>query len=80
METSTAPTLIPCEPRTGGPAWRAAEAEGHDMSLIVESLRTEVWERFQTNDSALTLALMMRSASKTQHGGPGENPRATHRA
>jgi len=73
VETSTAPTLIPCEPRTGGPAWRAAEAEGHDMSLIVEALRIEVWERFQTNDSALTLALTLRGALQKQHGGSLED-------
>ena len=78
MPTTEAPTLAPCEPRTGGPEWRAAEAEGHDMSLIVEALRLPVWERFKTNDSALSLALALRRAMKEQHGGSRTNPDATH--
>ena len=78
MEKVTAPNLVPCEPRTGGPAWRAAEAEGNDMSLIVEALRQPVWERFKMNDSALSLALALRQAMKEQHGGSRANSNSTH--
>ena len=78
MLTIEAPTLAPCEPRTGGPEWLAAEAEGHDMSLIVEALRQPVWERFKTNDSALSLALTLRQAMKEQHGGSRANPGPAH--
>ena len=50
------------------------------MSLIVEALRIEVWERFQTNDSALTLALTLRGALQKQHGGSLEDFGPTDRA
>ncbi|KAB2648076.1 MAG: hypothetical protein DVB27_01990 [Verrucomicrobia bacterium] len=68
----------PCALRTDGPEWRAAEAAGHDMSLIVETLRQSVWERFKMNDSALSLALMLRQAMTEQYGGPRANPDTAH--
>jgi hypothetical protein len=78
MEKVSAPNLVPCEPRTGGPAWRAAEAEGFDMSLIVETLRMPVAERLRQHDLALTSALSLRQAFIEQHGGIGKTDRATH--
>lgn len=49
-------TLAPCEPATGGPAWRAAEADGHDMTLIRDSMRISVLERIQQHADALAFA------------------------
>ena len=69
MEKSVAHKIKPFEPRTGGPAWRAAEAEGHDMSLIVETLRMPVAERMRQHDIALSAALDLRAAFVQQHGG-----------
>jgi len=62
VETTTAPTLTPCEPRTGGPAWLAAEEAGHDMSLIAANLRLNVAERLRLHDLALSAVLGQREA------------------
>ena len=78
MNADELSTFEPGELRTGGPAWRAAEADGHDMSLIVEALRQPVWERFKTNDSALSLVLMMRQAMHEQYGGPRATSDTAH--
>ena len=78
MEKATLPPLEPCEPRTGGPAWRAAEAEGHDMSLIAEALRMPVAERMRMHDMALSAALELREAFVKQHGGIRKADRAAH--
>ena len=69
MEKSAAHKIKACEPRTGGPAWHAAEAEGHDMSLIVENLTQPVWDRLPTHQSALGFALMLREAGAKLRGG-----------
>lgn len=55
--------------QTVGPAWRAAEDYGLDMSLVADSLRKTAWERIQEHQSALDLALMLRKAYIEQHGG-----------
>ena len=69
MKKTASLKFEPCEPRIGGPAWRAAEAEGHDMSLIVETLRMPVAERMRQHDMALSAALDLRAAFVQQHGG-----------
>lgn len=70
--------VAPCEPRTGGPAWREAEADGNDMSLIVEALRMPVEERMRMHDTALSAALEMREAFIKQHGGIRETDCAAY--
>ena len=42
-------------PPDAGPAWRAAFADGIDMSLIEENLKRSPWERLLANDRALAL-------------------------
>jgi hypothetical protein len=51
-----------------GPAWRAAEEFGLDMSLVAAALRLSVWERMQQHRSALNLALKLRAAYEEQNG------------
>jgi hypothetical protein len=68
MQEAENPNLRPCEPRTGGPAWQAAEAEGFDMSLIVVALRMPVAERLRMHDMALSAALSLRESFVKQHG------------
>ena len=68
----------PCDLRIGGPAWREAEADGHDMSLIVEALRMPVAERMRMHDMALSAVLELREAFIKQHGGIRETDRAAH--
>jgi hypothetical protein len=55
-----------------GPAWRAAEEFGIDMSLVEDSLRKPVWRRIQEHRSALSLALKLRAAYEQQYGRPRE--------
>jgi hypothetical protein len=54
---------------TPGPAWRAAEESGIDMSLVADSLRRPVWERIQQHRAALDTLLMLREAYIQQYGG-----------
>jgi len=73
--------IVPLEPadlQLGGPAWRAAEAAGHDMSLIVEALRMPVSERLRQHDLALNAALSLREAFLQQYGGTGKAHHETH--
>jgi len=51
-----------------GPAWRAAEEFGLDMSLVAAALCLSVWERMQQHRSALNLALKLRAAYEEQNG------------
>jgi hypothetical protein len=51
-----------------GPAWRAAEAMGIDMSLIELALTKTVWERWEDHDRALSEACMLREAVEEQYG------------
>ena len=55
-----------CEPRIGGPAWKAAEAEGHDMTLVASLLRLPVVARFKVHHAALATVSMLRDA-KLEH-------------
>lgn len=55
---------------TPGPAWRAAEEYGIDMSLVVDSLRRPVWERILQHQAALDTLLMLREAYVQQYGRP----------
>lgn len=43
-------------------AWKQAEAEGMDMSLIECNLERSIWERMVVHDRALTLATELRAA------------------
>ena len=65
LQVAEDPPLLPAK----GPAWRAAEAYGRDMSQVEAALRKPVWERIQDHRSALNLGLMLRKAYLEQHGG-----------
>jgi hypothetical protein len=60
-----APTLSP-----PGPAWRAAEAAGYDMSLVEEALRLTPIERIRANDRAVRMADSLRQAMEKRLGRP----------
>jgi len=60
-------SLVAHEPRTNGPAWKAAEAEGHDMTVVASLLRMSLPERFKAHRAALTAVNMLRGA-KLEHG------------
>lgn len=47
-----------------GPAWRAAEAYGCDMSLIEDNLRSTPLERIRILDRVLNTALSLRRAKE----------------
>jgi hypothetical protein len=55
-------------PPDAGPAWRAAYADGIDMSLIEENLRRTPWERLLANDRALAMLRAIDDA-KIRHDG-----------
>lgn len=55
-------------PPDAGPAWRAAFAQGIDMSLIEENLRLTPWERLLANDRALALVRALQQAKPVTHG------------
>ena len=57
-----------------GPAWRAAEEYGLDMSLVEDALRKPVAQRLREHDSALSTLLMLRAAYAEQYGGARANP------
>ena len=69
--TSTEPSVtsafVTSEPFTGGPAWKAAEAEGHDMTIVASLLKMSLEERFKTHAAALATVTMLRGA-KLVHG------------
>ena len=70
LATASAPSaddgFAPSEPRTDGPAWKAAEAEGHDMTVVASLLRMSLDERFRTHRAALATVNMLRGA-KLEH-------------
>ena len=78
MHATEITPLEPGELHLGGPAWRAAEAAGHDMSLIIAALRMPVAERLRQHDLALNSALSLRAAFVQQYGRPGESDHAAH--
>ncbi len=55
-------------PPDAGPAWRAAFAQGIDMSLIEENLKLTPWERLLANDRALALVRALQQAKPVAHG------------
>lgn len=59
--------FVSSEPRTDGPAWKAAEAEGHDMSIVASLLRMPLEERLKIHSAALATVNMLRGA-KLEHG------------
>ena len=59
--------LVAHEPRTDGPAWKAAEAEGHDMTVVASLLKMSLEERFKSHRAALATVNMLRGA-KLEHG------------
>ncbi|EEF59114.1 hypothetical protein [Pedosphaera parvula] len=61
-------TFQPRELAEPGPAWKAAEAEGYDMSLIEENLRKTPEERIRAHSRALAMATALREAMEAQHG------------
>jgi hypothetical protein len=48
----------------GGPAWKAAEAHGFDMSLIEANLRRTPAERIRMHARVLALALALPAADE----------------
>jgi len=48
-----------------GPAWRAAEAYGCDMSLIEDNLRRTPIERLRAHNRALETILILRKAMES---------------
>ena len=47
-----------------GTAWKTAEAEGYDMSLVESNLRKTPFERIRQHSRALATAQMLRKAMK----------------
>ena len=43
-------------------AWKAAEQEGYDMSLVESNLRKTPYERIRAHSRALATAVMLREA------------------
>jgi hypothetical protein len=52
-----------------GPAWRAAERFGCDMSLIECNLRKTVQQRIRAHTRALATAAALRQAMEQRGGG-----------
>lgn len=50
-----------------GPAWRAAEEYGFDMSLLEESLRRTPAERIRIHSRALAIAEILRKGMRKKH-------------
>ena len=55
-------------PLAKGPAWKAAEAYGFDMSLIECSLELTPAERIRQHSQALKTAMMLRASVKKHYG------------
>ena len=55
--------------RPPGPAWKAAEAYGCDMSLIEVNLGKTPCERIRAHDRALAMALALRAAMDRRRAG-----------
>lgn len=55
-------------PSPAGPAWRAAEALGLDMSLVESNLRLTVAERFERHEQARQAVLALRRAGIEYYG------------
>jgi hypothetical protein len=57
-----------CASPKPGPAWKAAQAYGCDMSLIECNLRRTPLERLREHDRALETILNLRKAMERSHG------------
>ena len=51
-----------------GPAWKAAEAYGFDMSLIEANLRRTPAQRIRAHCRSVAMALALRKAMKGRNG------------
>ncbi len=51
-------------------AWKAAEKDGHDMSLVESNLRKTPYERIHAHNRALATAVMLRRAMEKRHARP----------
>lgn len=56
------------KPFVPGPAWRAAEAAGFDMSLIELNLAKTPLQRMRDHDRALAQVNLLRDAMRKHHG------------
>lgn len=65
-EVSTGADFIQSAPHTDGPTWKAAEAEGHDMTVVASLLRMPLEGRLKAHRSALATIEMLRGA-KLEH-------------
>ena len=59
--------LGPCEVDTTTAAWKAAEREGWDMSLVMDSLRKTVAQRMHEHSMALAQAESLQAAFDHKH-------------
>ena len=50
-------------------AWKAAEKEDYDMSLVESNLRRTPCERIRAHNRALATAVMLRQAMKERNAG-----------
>jgi hypothetical protein len=67
----SAALLTPCHVVDPGPAWRAAEADGWDMSHVLHKLSLTAQQRMREHNYAIRQALEMRAAFQAQYGRPG---------
>ena len=56
--------------KTESVAWKAAEKDGYDMSLVESNLRKTPYERIRAHSRALATALMLRRAMEDRHARP----------
>ncbi len=64
----SAALLQPCDVEVTAAEWRAAEAEGWDMSLVMDSLRKPVPQRMHEHRMALAQAESLRATFVHGHG------------
>jgi len=57
-----------------GPAWRAAEESGCDMSLLEENLRLSPAERFRHHDEAQRTIQMLQEGTRRNMNGTNPPP------
>ena len=51
-------------------AWKSAEKEGYDMSLVEGNLRKTPFERIRAHNRALATAMMLRRAMERRYARP----------
>ena len=62
--------LGPCQVDTATEAWKAAEREGWDMSLVMDSLRKTVAQRMHEHSMALAQAESLQASFNHKHVAP----------